>query len=86
VPARNGAIRIEVPVAPDNGKQSPASSVRPSAETTGGRLHGPAISAPYAPADANGPDSMLKVPRPDVDRGGEIVPRDNGASPEMSSR
>jgi hypothetical protein len=76
VPARNGAIRIEVPVATDNGK--PITGIVRAVFTPSNREAAYTVGdlSAYAPADANGPDSTLKVRDRMSDRGGEIVPRD----------
>jgi hypothetical protein len=75
VPARAGAIRIDVPVATDNGK--PITGIvhatftpdRRDASYTVGDL------TAYAPADANGPDSVLTV-RDSLSGRGTVVKRD----------
>ena len=75
VPARAGAIRIDVPVATDNG--TPITGIvtavfmpnsRDAAYTVGDL-------AAYSPIDAAGPDSVLTV-RDSMSGRGEIVPRD----------
>ncbi len=76
VPARAGAIRIEVPVATDNGK--PITGIVTAVFTPNSRnaVYTVGDLAAYAPIDPAGPDSVLKVRDRMSDRGGEIVPRD----------
>jgi hypothetical protein len=75
-PVRNGAIRIDVPVATDNGKtitgvvRATFTPNNRDASYTVGDL------AAYAPVDANGPDSVLTVRNRMSDRTGDAVPRD----------
>ena len=75
VPARNGAIRIEVPVATANGKPI-AGIVRAvfTPNTRGAYTVGDL--GVYAPVDPSGSDSVLRVRDSLADHGGEIVPRD----------
>jgi hypothetical protein len=76
VPARNGAIRIDVPVATDNGAtitgivRATFTPNNRDASFTVGDL------AAYAPIDASGPDSVLTVRDRLSDRAGDTVPRD----------
>jgi len=76
VPARNGAIRITVPVATDNGRtitgivRATFTPNNREASYTVGDL------AAYAPVDANGPDSVLTVRDKLSDRTAETVARD----------
>jgi hypothetical protein len=76
VPARPGAIRIDVPVATDNGK--PITGIVAAIFTPNNRDAAYTVGdlAAYAPIDAAGPDSVLKVRDRMSDRGGEMVPRD----------
>ena len=76
VPVRPGAIRIDVPVATDNGK--PITGIVSAVFTPGNRDASYTVGdlAAYPPVDANGPDSMLKVRDRLADRGGDVVPRE----------
>src|SRR4249920_3803435 len=76
VPARNGAIRIDVPVATENGAvitgivRATFTPNNKDASFTVGDL------ASYAPVDANGADTVLTVRDRMSDRTGQPVPRD----------
>ena len=76
VPARNGAIRIEVPVATENGAvitgivRATFTPNNKEASFTVGDL------ASYAPVDVNGADTVLTVRDRLSDRTGQPVPRD----------
>jgi hypothetical protein len=76
VPVRNGAIRIEVPVATDNGK--PITGIVSAVFTPNNRDATYTVGdlASYAPIDPSGQDSVLKVRDRMSERGGEVVPRD----------
>jgi hypothetical protein len=76
VPARNGAIRIDVPVATDNGK--PITGIVSAVFTPNNRDAAFTVGdvGSYPPVDPNGPDSTLKVRDRMSDRGGDVVPRD----------
>jgi hypothetical protein len=74
VPVRNGAIRIDVPVATDNGK--PISGIVRATFTPNNRDASYTVGdlAAYPPVDANGSDSALTVRDRLSDRSGEAVP------------
>jgi hypothetical protein len=74
VPVRNGAIRIDVPVATDNGK--PITGIVRATFTPNNRdAYTVGDLAAYPPVDANGSDSVLTVRDRMSDRSGEAVPR-----------
>jgi len=75
VPVRNGAIRIDVPVATDNGK--PITGIVRATFTPNNRDASYTVGdlAAYEPVDANGSDSVLTVRDRMSDRSGEAVPR-----------
>jgi Alpha/beta hydrolase domain len=75
VPVRNGAIRIDVPVATDNGK--PIAGIVRATFTPNNRDASYTVGdlAAYPPVDANGSDSVLTVRDRMSDRSGEAVPR-----------
>ena len=76
VPARNGAIRIEVPVATENG--APITGIVRATFTPNNKDASFTVGdlASYAPVDANGADTVLTVRDRMSDRTGQPVPRD----------
>jgi hypothetical protein len=76
VPARNGAIRIEVPVATENG--AVITGIVRATFTPNNKDASFTVRdlASYAPVDANGADTVLTVRDRLSDRAGQPVPRD----------